>query len=162
MARFPTFVLLGTLTFAVGAPLVRAGDDEPCDTPADDCIALMAEKIGKKGWVGIVMDTRTEPVRIEKVIAGSPGEKAGLRPGDRLLELDGVAYTEANRVALEKAYRAMLPGNTIVYTVERAGARHKISIVLGRVPEEIRAQWVGEHVLKHHGHPAPSPKPAAG
>lgn len=144
-------LLAAIAALAVVSP-ARAGDEEPCTMSTDACVATMVDKIRHKGWVGIILDVVDGRKRIEKVIPGSPGEKAGLKAGDVLLEVDGLAYTEANRAALDRAYKAMTPGKRITYTLERGGERLEVPIILGRVPEEMLAQWVGEHVVKHHAH----------
>jgi len=52
-------------------------------------------------WFGIVPDL-TQPGGIANVVAGSPAERAGLRAGDQVLELDGapVAHSGSLAVAL--------------------------------------------------------------
>ena len=60
---------------------------------------LKEEKNISAGWLGILLDVDPQPTppsvgaafhpRIKQVISGSPAEKAGLKPGDQLLKIEG-------------------------------------------------------------------------
>ena len=70
-------------------------------------------------WVGIPTSTATTTVRA--VNADSAAQLAGLRPGDRLLAVDGVpARGDAERV--RAALQSGSPGDTRRLTIERDGA----------------------------------------
>jgi hypothetical protein len=43
----------------------------------------------------------------------------------------------------------MVPGNEVTYTVLRHGKEKELAVMLGKVPEEVLAQWVGGHMLEH-------------
>ena len=71
-------------------------------------------------------DDTQEGVTVTRVLPDSPADQAGLRPGDRLLTLDGrwtdsVADTYA-------AAEAIKPGQTVVVVVLRKGQRLELSI----------------------------------
>ena len=143
MKRASLLLTAAALALA-GAAL--AGDG-PCKAELDFCLTQMGEKLKTKGWVGIELDVeKAGPLRITRVIPGSPAEAAGLAAGDRILALDGVAYAEANRPALKEAYKAMTPGNTITYTIDRGGRTLEIDIALVAIPDHIRADWIARHI----------------
>lgn len=69
------------------------------------------------------------PVVVDRVVSGEPAEKAGLRPGDRILAVDTVptrAYSELTPALLEYA------GKKTTVTVERGGRE----LVLPVTPNE--------------------------
>jgi hypothetical protein len=47
--------------------------------------------------------------------------------------------------------------------MERSGKSQDFEVELGHVPEQLMAQWVGQHMLEHHAEPpeeeAEAPKP---
>ena len=50
--------------------------------------AVVAHVLGEPGWIGIVPDS-TDPLVIRRVVEGTPANRNGLRPGDRIVEIDG-------------------------------------------------------------------------
>lgn len=63
---------------------------------------------------------------------GSPAELAGLRPGDLLLDLDGMAISDANDLRRREADAR--PGQRVVLTGLRAGIPFAVELELARKP----------------------------
>lgn len=66
---------------------------------------------------------RTAPPRIEKVVAGSIGERAGFKVGDLVLSIDGTAVDSSNTLVKTIADSA---GRDLEFDVERGGSRYVI------------------------------------
>jgi regulator of sigma E protease len=62
----------------------------------------------------------TVPATVGKVLPGSPAERAGLKPNDRIVEVDGQPV--ADFAALVKQVQPQ-PGKTLQFAIERSGAR---------------------------------------
>jgi hypothetical protein len=54
------------------------------------------DKPDPPGWLGIGLNPSTGRGLIAKVLAGSPAERAGLRAGDRITDIDGVSLNRLN------------------------------------------------------------------
>jgi len=67
-----------------------------------------------------------------KVFQDSPAETAGLKSGDKILKVDGKAYTKSD--AIGKAIRGK-EGTKVVLTIKRSGTTRNISITRGEVTE---------------------------
>ncbi len=149
--------LLPALAALLIAGVALAGN-QPCDAGLDDCLDQMTRKLGeKKGWVGIELEHEDDgTLTITRVIAESPAEAAGLAAGDRILALNGVAYAGGDRTALKQAYKAMIPGNTITYTIDRGGEESSVDVVLADLPDRIKAQWIARHLVEGHSQEAGS------
>ena len=145
-------LLICGLLAAAGAAV--AGN-RPCDLELDDCLVRMSKNLGeKKGWVGIELEHEDDgTLTITRVAPESPAEAAGLAVGDRLLALDGVSYANGDRAALKAAYRAMVPGKTVTYTLDRGGQRLEVDVVLARLPDRVKAQWIAKHLIEAHSRP---------
>ena len=76
-----------------------------------------AERIGHRGGVQLM-----------QVIEGGPGDNAGLRPGDLLIELDGEAVTDAGD--LQRLMVRERIGRAVPATVLRDGIEHRMELVL--------------------------------
>ncbi len=157
-----TLLFAGAVLFA-GAALAGR---QPCDAELDDCLQQMTENVGKgkgKGWVGIELERGDDgSLTITRVVSESPAERAGLRPGDRILALDGVSYAGGDRAALKKAYKAMVPDNTITYTIDRGGQQLDVDILLASLPDRIKAQWIARHLVEGHSQEVESPPEDSG
>ena len=69
--------------------------------------------------LGIVMTTKDGPVAVEKVMEGSAAEAAGIRAGDELISLDGLAVEEMSDVVI--VVRSKSPGEEIRVVLRRSG-----------------------------------------
>ena len=139
--------LVLVVVVALAAPLA-AGEKHSCKASTQDCLNYMKTNMSEKGWVGIEYDPDTNTVI--RVIENSPAEDAGFKKGDHMVAMNGVELSEENEGTLKKISSAMTPGNTITYTVERAGMRKKVDVTLGSLPDKVLAQWVGNHMLEAH------------
>lgn len=85
---------------------------------------------------------RVEKARIGAIVPGSPAERAGLRPGDVILEFDGhqnPTWGEVEDLTLAK------PNQTVVIVVEREGRRLRVPLTLEAV--QGRFDIIGESGL---------------
>jgi len=141
------------LAVALAAPALAGEKKHDCTASTQDCLNKMAAKFKEKGWVGIEYDKSNDKKGdkqvISKVISGSPAEKAGLREGDVLLAINGVRFGDEDKDKWAKVKKAWKPGQTITYTLARDGKKSEVAVTLGHVPQEVMAQWIGEHMLQH-------------
>jgi S1-C subfamily serine protease len=68
-------------------------------------------------WLGLLSYTLRDHVVIAGVMPGGPSEKAGLKPGDVVMEIDGRAVTE--RKAFYSAMWSRSPGDTLSLKIFR-------------------------------------------
>ncbi len=97
-----------------------------------------------RGWVGVEIQEltrelaqsfgfrQTEGALISGVLRGSPAERAGIRPGDILFELDGKAVRDS-REMLEMV-AALAPGDRASFKLMRANREIELPVVIGRRP----------------------------
>lgn len=121
-----------------------------CPYSTQDCLNHMASRLQASGWIGIEYEPADSGViTVQKVVPGSPAEKAGLVPGDVLYSINGVEIRKGNDEAMKKAKVDYRPGQTIHYIIKRNGAAKPIDIVLGQWPADLLAKYIGEHMLEH-------------
>jgi len=84
------------------------------------------------GGVGAVLraDPATGVPLVHNVIAGSPAEKADLRDGDRILQVDGVATSGRTLAQVVDSIRGFVAGS-VTLTVQRNGSTN-VQCVLHR------------------------------
>ena len=146
--------LIGVLTvvmmMAMSAPAM-AGEAGKCSASTQDCLNHMAKNLKNRGWVGIEMDDKsgTGMMIITKVIDGSPAQNAGFEIGDALVAVNGVAFSDENEKQIKDIQYSMIPGADFTYTVSRKGSKVDLDVELGELPDNVKAQWIGNHMVDH-------------
>jgi len=146
MKRISWFVA-AALVAALAVPAL-AGSGEKCTYETQSCLNHMSQ--GKdKGWVGLQYDKAEDgTVTVKAVTANSPAAAAGFQAGDVLAAMNGARMSD--KEAMKKAKGEWKVGQTVSYTVKRAGAEKQLSVTLGKMPEEVFASMVGSHLLESH------------
>ncbi len=86
------------------------------------------------GFLGIAVIERDGQVIIEEVAIDSPAEQAGLRPGDRLLAVNGRSVRTA--AAARELLADLLAGQTVTLTIDRNG-RQQLRATLRPISEPL-------------------------
>lgn len=99
-----------------------------------------------KAFLGIYMQTVTpelqnalglkvnKGVYITQVIENSPAEKAGLREGDVIIEVEGLSVSSASE--LKSIIHNYTPGSKVKIKFDRKGKINEIEVILGESTEE--------------------------
>ena len=95
-------------------------------------VVLAIAAIAGDGFLGIYLEDRDGP-RVLQVIPGTAAERAGLRAGDRLLEVNGKATKTVD--AFRAAMSDFEVGDTVSLTIGRGEDRMKKRVELGPRPE---------------------------
>lgn len=126
-----------------------AASDKGCPTSMADCAKHMAD-MKNHGWLGIQYDHTEDGSDVVKdVVKGSPAEKAGFRPGDVLYAMNGIEMNDANAGRIKAAWKPLLPGSTVAYTVKRGGEAEDLKVTLGKMPEDVYEAMVDNHMTDH-------------
>jgi S1-C subfamily serine protease len=64
--------------------------------------------------------TTLAEVKVASVQPGSPSERAGLKAGDLIIEMNGRPIKGANGMTMKKALGAVKPGDNVALKVQRA------------------------------------------
>ncbi len=91
----------------------------------------------QRGWLGvsvrdIASDSPSRGVAVEAVEPGSPAARAGVRPGDIVLAVNG-DRTDTSR-SLVRSVAAIPPGQTARLSLTRQGRPREVSVEVGRRP----------------------------
>ena len=116
------------------------------------------------GWLGVVVDKSnpvppSQGVLVDSVRPDSPAEKAGLRPGDLIVSINGQALppgAPASAGALAMMIESQAPGAKVTLSVLRDEKAVPVPVVLGELLSHPDAE---AHAKK--GMPMPHPAPDA-
>jgi C-terminal processing protease CtpA/Prc len=110
----------------------------------------MAKHYSDRGWTGMQLDMDGMVFTVTEVYEGSPAAKARVRPGDLLVAINGVEYTEENQEKMIEIQAQMKPGAQFTYTLKRGGKRRNVDFVLVEMSFDVVATMIGTHLLKDH------------
>lgn len=102
-----------------------------------------------RGWIGIATDTVDEArakslglpaagVVIVRMASNSPAQRAGLRPGDLILSIDGKAPKDAREVLLRIADTT--PGEPLKISWQRGADKGDTEVVVDEAPQQVRSR----------------------
>lgn len=130
-----------------GAPQARQSDGILVALPVDqlDAIANDLESYGavRRGFLGVRLLRRAQSdsvgIVVHSLVPGSPAEKAGIKPGDLILALEGEYVTSPEQLTFR--IRTMRPGDKVNLTVSRGPDILPVSVRLGAaVPTGVAAE----------------------
>src|SRR5512136_1293827 len=135
----------------INAMIIQPGQGIGFAIPINLARTIMLEliKTGKviRPWVGIGLQDITadlmkffnlkekEGALISQVYEGSPAEKAGLKVGDVVIEVDGVKIKNSQDLVREVLKKKV--GQKVNFVVLREGKRLEISVATAQMPEKI-------------------------
>src|SRR5450432_1174386 len=74
-------------------------------------------------WIGVAIEAGTRGVMVKDVLEKTPGERAGLKPGDEVLSIDGIAVKKPQE---------------LIGRVQEKGIGEKVALVVARGGKELR------------------------
>jgi serine protease DegQ len=116
--------------------------------PASSAKQIMEQIIATgsvtRGWIGveareITSDSDLSPangVYIERVLAGGPAERAGLKPGDILVSIEGKPVKDPN--SMLNLVAALVPGKPASIKLRRANKDIDVQVAVGKRPTQQR------------------------
>ncbi len=106
------------------------------------------ERIKKAGRLGVGLENITSAtgVKIAQVVPGAAAEKAGLKPNDIILSLDGQAFDNTQKFTLE--IQSHKPGTQVSLRVLRDGSEITLQATLGVMEKR---EWIPRFVGEYQG-----------
>ena len=115
--------------------MIKKLDPHSAYIPPQDLDFVNEQLGGKFGGVGIRFLIHDDTLVATHVLPGSPSEKAGMLPGDRLIEIDDTTFTGwkiTNADVTE--YLKGDPGSVVKVKVFRKGLEKDLNITRGSIP----------------------------
>lgn len=111
--------------------MVAELDPHSAYLPPSDYAIFQSDTEGQFGGVGVEVDFAEDWVTVIAPIEGSPAERGGILPGDRILAIDHVTVRGKSAVDLVKRMRGA-PGTQVLLTVRRQGVDNYLYVKLTR------------------------------
>ncbi|MGH7105784.1 MAG: S1C family serine protease, partial [Acetobacteraceae bacterium] len=123
---------------APGGGSVGIGFAIPSDTVSRIVAELRAEGRIRRGWLGVAVgslagpDAASSGVLVNAIVPGGPAGRAGLRPGDVVLEVNGTPVADPD--AMIRAVASIRPGRRVRLLISRGGRRFDLPVTIGVRP----------------------------
>jgi serine protease Do len=88
----------------------------------------------ERGWLGVSVEDSRNGVTVASVERTSPAGRAGVRPGDMILAVNGERI-ETSR-GLIRTVAAVTPGSSVNLSIRRQGREFDLPVTVGRRPTE--------------------------
>lgn len=140
--------VVGINTAIVGEAYQGIGFAIPSKLAQDVYAQLKAGEKIPRGWLGVAMqdlnDQLAEQLKLQEargvlvaeVVAGSPAEKAGLQPGDVIVEWNGKRVSDANDLRFLVA--GTRSGATVKVIFYRSGEKRETTVAVTERPPRMR------------------------
>ena len=97
-------------------------------------------------WVGMSIrpfrdHARTRMLHVEGVVSRGPSERAGVRPGDMIVKIDGKSLQHVDDFDLLTFIGGLRPGARLRLDMIRNGAPLVVTVTVGTLPESAREGW---------------------
>jgi putative serine protease PepD len=115
-----------------GGGNVGVGFAVPANTVREVVPQLAGGQTIERPYLGLTSAAGSAGAEVQDVAPNSPAQRAGLRPGDVIVAVDGDAVSEPGDVA--NALEGNEPGDSVVVEVERGGDREELDVTLGTRP----------------------------
>jgi carboxyl-terminal processing protease len=115
---------------------------------ARDYTHLQEDLDSEFGGIGVQIERRDGQVLVIAPIAGTPGERAGILRGDRVVKVDGKSMRGESLERVVELMRGK-PGTTVTVGFEREGTEAPIDLTLVR--EKIRVESVTDVAMVRDG-----------
>jgi len=141
-------VEIDTMTHAALRGLLESLDPHSQFMDARDYTNLREDIDSEFGGIGVQVEFVDDSVIVIAPIAGTPGERAGIRRGDRIVRIDGEAMTGRGMNAVVNRLRGK-PGTEVVVGLRRAGAEDDVEVTIER--QRIRVESVTDVMVDADG-----------
>ena len=132
--------------------LAVAGSHGKCAKSTQECAAYMKEKYQTKGWSGMDKEKNDDgTMNVLSVLPGSPAEKAGIKPGDVLVSINGVSFSTENEAKVKAMHESGFKiGDTMAFGIKRGADTSTVNVTLARIPEAVLAGLIEKHTKEAH------------
>jgi predicted metalloprotease with PDZ domain len=143
-------LLLAALVFL---PAAHAEERRMCTAPASECEKAIRQLSSGRRYLGAKIKELEPGIIIESVIDDGPAARADLKPGDRLMSVNGHPTTEANIQDFKQILFSAKATGVLWVIVLRQGALKKVDVRLEPYTKAQIDKMVAQHLAQAHGIP---------
>jgi len=143
-------LLLAALVFL---PAAHADDRKMCTAPASECEKAIRQLSSGRRYLGAEIKELEPGIIIKAVIDDGPAARADLRPGDRLMSVNGRSTREADIKDFKQILYSAKATGVLWVIVLRQGILKKVDVRLEPYTKAQIDKMVAQHLSQAHGMP---------
>ncbi len=148
--------VISLIAFALLVLPLRAGDGSEkksakvCPGTMESCLSAMIERLKKAGMIGLdgEWDDTVKGYRIVRFLEGSVAEAAGVKAGDFLVKVNGIALSDEKATKADMENRR--PGREVAISILRERRELTFTVTLIPIPADVMAAEIGRHMMEYH------------
>jgi predicted metalloprotease with PDZ domain len=148
--RFSHFLVAALLL----VPSASAADRKMCTASARDCEQAIRQLSSGRRYLGAEITELNPGIYIKTVIDGGPAARDGLKPGDRLMAVNGRRTDEADIKDFKQILYSAKETGVLWIIVKRQGVLKKIDVRLEPYSKAQIDKMVAQHLLQQHALPS--------
>jgi predicted metalloprotease with PDZ domain len=138
---------------ALLVPSAYAEDRKMCTSSPRDCEQAIRQLSGGRRYLGAMIEELNPGIVVKAVIDEGPAERADLRPGDRLMAVNGHSTVEGTIKDFKQILYTAKETGVLWIIVKRQGVLKKIDVRLEPYSKAQIDKMVAQHLAQGHGIP---------
>jgi predicted metalloprotease with PDZ domain len=144
-------VRISKLIFVASLAAVTLFADEPkCNGNARDCDQQIRAMLSGRRYLGATIEDRNPGLVVKSVHPNGPAERNGLKPGDRLIAINGKSLTQASAKEFKQHLADARETGRLFVIVSRRNVYQQLDIRLEPYTKEMIAKIVAAHLAQGH------------
>ena len=139
---------LAALLFVSAA---HADDRKMCSAPASECEKAIRQLSSGRRYLGAEIKELEPGIIIKTIIDDGPAARADLKPGDRLMSVNGHSTVEANIKDFKQILYSAKATGVLWVIVLRQGVLKKVDVRLEPYTKAQIDKMVAQHLAQAHG-----------
>jgi predicted metalloprotease with PDZ domain len=149
MVRISRLILVASLAAAT-----LIADEPRCNGSARECDKQIRHMLSGRRYLGATIDDRNPGLVVRSVHENGPAARNGLKPGDRLIALNGKSLTQATAKEFKQLLADARETGRLFMIISRRNAYQKLEIRLEPYTKEQISKIVAAHLSQSHPSPA--------
>jgi predicted metalloprotease with PDZ domain len=140
----------GTIFVALIAAATLIADGPKCNGAARECEQQIRQMLSGRRYLGATIEDRNPGLVIKSVHPDSPAEKAGLKPGDLLIAINGKSLRSASTRDFKQHIADARSNGKLWMIIARRGAYSRVETRLEPYTKEQIERIVSAHLSQTH------------
>lgn len=139
-----------TIFVALIAAATLVAEGPKCNGAARECEQQIRQMLSGRRYLGATIEDRTPGLVIKAIHPDSPAERAGLKPGDQLIAINGKSLTNATPREFKQHIADARATGRLWMIISRRGAYSKVETRLEPYTKEQIQRIVSAHLSQTH------------
>lgn len=141
--------------FAIALSCLSAlayAQDNPkkCTQSARECEQQIRQMLTGRMYLGVLLEEINPGLGVKAVVPDSPAERADLRPGDKVIAVNGRSMKEASIADFKALLGTTRQPRHMWMLVQRHGAFHRLDVWLEPYSKAMIDKIVAQHLAQSH------------